>query len=1028
MRTPLLTLAACALTLHASSSNPASAGFPEDRDRGMRGPASAGSAAAVESKYGTGTWDADALGNHRVVLSVRDAGDAAWAHIDWRRRDASPDLKHLFVVDAKTGAKVRNVVRLAITRETGDLAFQPVSGPGEYYVYYLPNVGSGRSNYPRVVYPPPEHTADASWLSAHRLDAAHLSAGALPLPRAEVVEFQAIDELNSFYPMEVIATAEETRTLVAKHPRASYLVFPEDRRFPIKMTTDLPQRWIVAGANRPFRGEAMRGEFYAFQVGLYASSKAVEGLAVRVSDLKGTGTTLIPASAVRCFNLGGTDWMGRRFEKRLSVRRGTVQALWFGVQVPGEAAPGEYEGVLTFAPNGHEETAVRVTLTVAKQDIPAAGDDEPWRHSRLRWLDSTHAMDDDLVAPYSPVKVAGRRISVLGRDVVLGASGFPDAIESRFAEEMTRLSDAARPVLTGPVAIRVESADPATAAWSSNGVRFVKQARGAAGWESDSSAGPLSMRTRAQMEFDGNIEFEVEIRAARPTVVSDIRLEIPLSRDVAKYMTGMGVKGGARPAAYRWEWNVEHNQDSAWIGDVNAGLQFTLKDERYSRPLNTNFYQQKPLVMPASWSNGGRGGCRFGEQGADTFLIACYSGPRVIQPDQRLRYDFRLLLTPFHTLDTKAQFSTRYFHAFKPVGEAAETGANTINVHHANQVNPYINYPFLRPGEMKAYIDEAHAKGLRVKIYYTVRELSNRAPELFALRSLGDEVLSKGPGGGFSWLQEHLASDYIAAWFVPDLKDAAVINTGVSRWHNYYVEGLDWLVRNVGIDGLYIDDVAFDRTTMKRVRKVLDRGRPGALIDLHSANQFNVRDGYASSTNLYLEHFPYLNRLWYGEYFDYGSAPDYWLVEVSGIPFGLMGEMLQDGGNPWRGMVYGMTGRLPWAGDPRPLWKAWDDFGISDSRMVGYWVAARPVKTGRPDVLATSYLRAGRTMVALASWAKDARTVTLEIDWKALGLDPATATITAPAIDTFQEARTFGPTDAIPLEPGKGWLLVISSR
>jgi hypothetical protein len=328
---------------------------------------------------------------------------------------------------------------------------------------------------------------------------------------------------------------------------------------------------------------------------------------------------------------------------------------------------------------------------------------------------------------------------------------------------------------------------------------------------------------------------------------------------------------------------------------------------------------------------------------------------------------------------------------------------------------------------MKAYIDEAHAKGMKVKIYYTVRELSNHAPELFALRSLGDEILSKGPGGGFSWLQEHLVSDYIAAWFVPDLKDAAVINTGVSRWHNYYVEGLNWLVTHVGIDGLYIDDVAFDRTTMKRVRKVLDRGRPGALIDLHSANQFNVRDGYASSANLYLEHFPYLNRLWFGEYFDYGSAPDYWLVEVSGIPFGLMCEMLQDGSNPWRGMVFGMTGRLPWAGDPRPLWTAWDAFGITESRMVGYWVDSRPVKTDRPDVLSTSYVRPGEVMVAIASWAKDTAAVKLTIDWKALGLDPAKATITAPDIDKFQKARTFAATDAIPVEPGKGWLLIISN-
>ena len=131
---------------------------------------------------------------------------------------------------------------------------------------------------------------------------------------------------------------------------------------------------------------------------------------------------------------------------------------------------------------------------------------------------------------------------------------------------------------------------------------------------------------------------------------------------------------------------------------------------------------------------------------ADAVLVECYSGARAMQQDEVLRYDFRLLLTPFHTLDTKAQFTTRYFHAYKPVAEAAATGANTLNIHHANDINPYINYPFLRPAQMKAYIDEAHARGLKVKIYYTVRELSNRAPELFALRSLGDEILSEGPG------------------------------------------------------------------------------------------------------------------------------------------------------------------------------------------------------------------------------------------------------------------------------------------
>ena len=147
---------------------------------------------------------------------------------------------------------------------------------------------------------------------------------------------------------------------------------------------------------------------------------------------------------------------------------------------------------------------------------------------------------------------------------------------------------------------------------------------------------------------------------------------------------------------------------------------------------------------------------------------------------------------------------------------------------------------------------------------------------------------------------------------------------------------------------------------MKRVRKVLDRRRPGALIDLHSANQYNPRDGFASSANLYLEHLPYIDRLWFGEYFDYDAPPDYWLVEISGVPFGLLGEMLEKGGNPWRGMLFGATSRLPWAGDPRPLWKAWDAFSLEGSRMKGWWVPDAPVRTDRPGVLATTYVKPGK--------------------------------------------------------------------
>jgi hypothetical protein len=82
--------------------------------------------------------------------------------------------------------------------------------------------------------------------------------------------------------------------------------------------------------------------------------------------------------------------------------------------------------------------------------------------------------------------------------------------------------------------------------------------------------------------------------------------------------------------------------------------------------------------------------------------------------------------------------------------------------------------------------------------------------ELWALRSLGFEVYLDGGDGGHSWLREHLVNHYAAAWHQPlsgGEVDAAIATSGLSRWHNYYLEGLGWLVRNAGIDGLYLDGI-----------------------------------------------------------------------------------------------------------------------------------------------------------------------------------------------------------------------------
>jgi len=971
--------------------------------------------------YRIGHWAADSFGNHRAVVTVDRAAPAVRIVLPWRRPDRHPEQKGVWVVDGATGQRVLNVATGPITREQGIIAFEPTSGAGVYYVYYLRYAGSVTSNYPKLTYPGPDSTAAPEWLARYGFSAP----GGGPAVTARLVAFEAADTLDSFHPMQVIATAQESAHLLALNPGKPFLVFPEDRTHPIVMPADLPERWVGTRGAPALAGTASRGEFYAFQLGIWAARARLADLRIAFQPLTGPAGD-IPVAALRCFNQGGVDWQGRPFSTTVDVPQGRVQAIWCGVQVPLTARPGLYRGGLTVSVAGQSSQAVSLSLTLLPETIRDGGTDEPWRLARLAWLDSRLEEDHGIVPPYTPVSRRGDTLGVLGRQMVIGSNGLPVGVRSFFPMEMTSVGTMPRELLAGPVRLVAEDVDGRELAWRSGGFRVVEHDTGMITWESEGEAGPLRMTVHGSLEFDGNAEFTVALAAASAASLRDVRLEIPLRPDVARYAMGLGLKGGRRPDSLDWRWDVKHNQDGAWLGDVNAGLQFSLKDDHYSRPLNTNFYLSKPLVMPASWDNGGRGGCRFRAE-REAYRVVCYSGPRAMSAGEVQHYDFRLLLTPFHPIDPKAQWATRYFHAYVPLDSVAKMGANTVNVHHATAINPFINYPFLRPDAMKAYIDSAHAMGIRVKIYYTVRELTNHAPEIPALRSLGAEVIAPGPGGGASWLQEHLDSNYIGGWYVPPLRDAAVINTGISRWHNFYVEGLQWLVQNVGIDGLYIDDVAFDRSIMLRVRKVLTRGRPAPLIDLHSANQFNPRDGFASSANLYLEHFPYIDRLWFGEYFDYNAPPDYWLVEMSGIPYGLMGEMLEGGGNPWRGMLFGMTNRLPWSGDPRELWKFWDTWRIQNTRMIGFWVPDSPVRTGRNDVLATVYQGTGRTIVSVASWAADTARVQLAVDWNRLGLDPARARIVAPDLPGFQPAAAFQPFEPIPVAPGRGWLLIFEA-
>jgi hypothetical protein len=280
--------------------------------------ASIGLASAQDVPYGVGEWP-ESLGNHRARVRVEQAADAVWVHLPWRRRDTAADQIEILVIDAATNKRVDNVVRVNIHREFGDLLFQPATTPGDYFIYYLPFRTEGPWYFPTTVYLPASTTAPNEWSTACQPLAERIrNADTAGIPTARVVEFQAINDFNRFDPMEIVASPAESEALLNSHPNASYLIFCEDRQRPIRMVHELPLHWVRGGPSDTFTGDARRGEFYAWQMGVFACRQPLENVTVTFSDMvsaEGGGRDAIPAAALRCLNVGGTDWLGRSFQK-----------------------------------------------------------------------------------------------------------------------------------------------------------------------------------------------------------------------------------------------------------------------------------------------------------------------------------------------------------------------------------------------------------------------------------------------------------------------------------------------------------------------------------------------------------------------------------------------------------------------------------------------------------------------------------------------------------------------------------------
>lgn len=761
------------------------------------------------------------------------------------------------------------------------------------------------------------------------------------------------------------------------------LIYQKDRRAPVRLFDDFSElKGLTPGTS--FHFQVCRDEYYVVQLLLCECSGPY---------------TVVPRGLdgrVTIYNTQGIDKFGRPFAKPYETQSGRINPLYIGVDFSGLAASSYSVSICL---EGVEQAKVSLTFQVTRQRVANHGYDDLWRLSRLNWLNSTRAQDDEVTPPFLPIRTDGQTLELLGRTVRLGAGVQLMQMESYFDEGVNLMDTVQRVLLSEAVTF---SAKGQTISYRPPSVEN-QGAWAVLAAEGQSEA--LRVHTRLIARCEGNLEYFTEL-SATADCETEISLCVPFHAEAAVYNCGLGKRGG-RFAEVSAIWG-DQRHDSMYIGTVNAGVMIRLKAEDYRTPLVNVYYHNLPIVRPIeTWENHGLGTMKA-HRAVNGAVFEARTGRFLLKKGERRVFRYEFFLTPYKPIDYQKHFAVRYYHSNAMKGnedrhlkKAEQHGLNYMNIHHGNDLHPYINYPFIETERMKRFVQAAAQKGIGVKVYYTAREMSNHTAEVFCYKAFGKEIILQQKGQGLDtfhdreWLHRYFGENVIPAWQVHYRSgphkgddDIAFIIQPDSRIENYYIEGLQWLVDQIGIKGIYIDDTSLDAVTLRRARKVLDQ--VGGLIDMHMWNHEEARAGDAACVNIYADILPFLDTLWIGEGFDCRKLPaDYILTEVSGLPYGNTSQMLEGGGNPYVGMLYAMNNRYGWGVyNADRIYRIWDAFGIQQAQMLGYWHSKCPIRTDHPEVLVTVYQKPDALLAVAYNFSEKAQSFHYEIDLERLPFRP----------------------------------------
>lgn len=118
-----------------------------------------------------------------------------------------------------------------------------------------------------------------------------LESRASPLPLQQPIDFDA------YHPMELVAVKSELAALRSTAGSGSFKIFMEPRENPIRMFSRVPASWAKHGESRALASSARAGEYFTFQIGLWASGGDIKDVALEFGAMTASGAApTIPPS------------------------------------------------------------------------------------------------------------------------------------------------------------------------------------------------------------------------------------------------------------------------------------------------------------------------------------------------------------------------------------------------------------------------------------------------------------------------------------------------------------------------------------------------------------------------------------------------------------------------------------------------------------------------------------------------------------------------------------------------------------